>query len=170
MKTIKARALQLIALTFALVLTATAQPASSLSLDLIGNIETSLTTAAPSPHVEEYFANPDKTYNPDWWNSLKEEISLEGQSYRKISVEALQNVIFFGSNFSDRVDLTASTPILLDVFFYHKNEGMRIMAMSALYEIGDSASLKTVQNKLYKQQSERAKRFAIRALTAYHNN
>ena len=160
--------LQLLALTFLLSLNASAQPAASFSLDRVAIHENVQTANAAAPHVAAYIADPFETRDASWWNELNEEISLEGQSYKSVSVEALQNAIFFQSNHPDRIDLTASLPTLLDVYFYHKSAGMRIMAMTSLCEIGDAESLQTVEKKLYKQP-QRVRDFASAALTEYRN-
>ena len=119
------------------------------------------------PRVSEYVDMPFADWNTNWWMSLEQEISLEEQSYRSLSGEALQNAIFFLANHGERVDLTSSAPVLLDVYLFNKSEEKRIMALAALTLINDQASLDTAERLLYRQRSERVKDFSIAALTAH---
>ena len=161
--------LTLIALCVAFSFNASAQQ-SSFSFDQLNISVTDLASAAETPHIEAYIANPFEARNGAWWNSLEDELSVADQSYRKVSVEALQNLIFFQANHGGKVNLESSVPTLLDIYSYHKSAGMRIMAVAALIRIGDSESLETVERKLYKQRTAKVRDYTIAALKGYKSN
>ncbi len=62
---------------------------------------------------------------------------------------------------------SSAQPSLLDIYSFHKTEGMRIMAVVALVESGDAERVKTVENKLYKQRTEKVRDYVIAALKDY---
>ncbi len=163
----------MIVLAFAFVGTASAQQQAIRTLDETATLRAAAYSAETDreyPVVRAFLLDPDAERTPAWWAALEEDISLEGISYRKVPVEAMQNVIFFQVNHREEVDLTPSVPTLLDVYFYHRVEGMRIMAMAALYEIGNAESLSLVKRNLYKQRTERVRDFSISALQVYYNH
>ena len=110
---------------------------------------------------------PLMAWDANWWAELEQEISLTDESYRSLSGQSLQNAMFFLYNHSNRIDLTSSAPVLLDVYLYNKSEEMRIMALAALVMIGDAQSLETAEQLLYRQRSERVQNFSVLALTQY---
>lgn len=161
--------LTLIALCFTFSSSAFAQQ-TSFSFNQMNMATADLGATAETPHVEAYVANPFEDRDNVWWNSLESELSIADQSYRKVSVESMQNLIFFLANHGDKVNLDSSIPTLLDVYNYHKSEDMRIMAVAALVEIGEAESLETVEYKLYKQRDAKVRDYTIAALQDYKNN
>ena len=78
-----------------------------------------------------------------WWNALEHQLanSLD-QSIDQIQDETLQHVIFFASNYADRVNLNELTPKLLDMYANDANDARRTMAIVALHAIGDEFSMR----------------------------
>ena len=77
-----------------------------------------------------------------WWNALELQLAASlDQSIDQIQDETLQHVIFFASNYSDKVDLREITPRLLDMYENDDNEARRTMAIVALHAIGDDISM-----------------------------
>ena len=159
----------LLALFFAFTFSASAQQ-SAFSFEKLNISAAELASTAETPHIFAYVANPFEVRDNAWWNSLENELSIADQSYRKVTTEALQNLIFFQTNHGGKVNLESSILTLLDIYGYHKSEGMRIMAVAALVEIGDAESLKTVEKNLYKQRTPRIRDYTIAALQDYKNN
>lgn len=158
-------------LLFVLAMNASAQQQSTFSLnqlDLNAFEEPALDNNDEDfPRVNEYKTMPLMAWDTNWWASLEQEISLEDESYRSLSGQSIQNAIFFLANHGDRINMTPSAPVLLDVYLYNKSEAMRIMALAALIHIGDQETLETAEQMLYRQQSERVQKFSIAALTDY---
>ena len=147
---------------------AIAQPAS-FSLTQLSSASTfEVPEAADTPFIHAYIADPFEARSEDWWKSLGTELSLVETSYKRVTPEALQNLIFFQTNHAGQVDVTGSIPTLLDIYQYHKSSGMRIMAIAALVEIGDEEALKVVEKNLYKQRVEQVSTFAKLALASYY--
>ena len=159
----------LLALFFAFSFSASAQQ-SAFSFEKLNISAAELASTAETPHIAAYVANPFESRNEAWWNSLEDELSIATQSYRNVSVETMQNLIFFQTNHGSKVNLESSIPTLLDIYSYHKSEGMRIMAVAALVEIGNANSLETVENQLYKQRIAKVRDYTIAALQDYKNN
>ena len=81
--------------------------------------------------------------SPAWWNALEMQLATSlDQSIDQIQDETLQHIIFFATNYSDRVDLDEVTPKLLDLYANDDNEARRTMAIVALHAIGDEFSMK----------------------------
>ena len=126
--------------------------------------------AAETPFIAAYIADPFEVRDDAWWSALNNELSIADQLYKHVSVDAMQNLIFFQKNHSAKVNQDDSVPTLLEIYNYHKSEEMRIMAVAALVGIGDIESLKTMEKLLYKQRTERVREYTIAALQDYKNN
>ena len=78
-----------------------------------------------------------------WWNALELQLASSlDQSIDQIQDETLQHIVFFASNYSDRLDLSEVTPRLLDLYANDTNEARRTMAIVALHAIGNDFSMK----------------------------
>ena len=81
--------------------------------------------------------------NSAWWNALELQLAASlDQSIDQIQDETLQHIVFFASNYSDRLDLSEVTPRLLDLYENDANEARRTMAIVALHAIGNDYSMK----------------------------
>ncbi len=77
-----------------------------------------------------------------WWNKLELQLtkSLE-RSVDQVQDETLQHIVFFATNYEDKVQLGHLAPKLLDMYKTEKNDARRTMAVMALHAIGNKHSM-----------------------------
>lgn len=122
---------------------------------------------APSANVlsVDYANNPAADRGKHWWRALQEEVNLSRDvDYTDVTVNDLQDIIFFAKFHGDKMDFRASVPQLLDVYKYHEVEGMRTMALAALHAIGSSYGIEGLRDAVIEEKSELLRRLTLRAI------
>ena len=137
------------------------------SRDATGSVDN--LSAVDMLKVDTYKERPLHLDPASRWHELGADLSLKHLAYDEVSQQLLEHILYFEINHGEKVQFDDSLPTLLDVYFSHKKEGMRMMAMAVMYEIGDLESLQKVELNLHKQRSESVRDFTIAALSSFHN-
>ena len=121
-----------------------------------------------TPHINAYVADPFASRSHAWWRALGGELSLARKSYRNVSQQALQKLIFFQVNHADKINQAGSIPTLLDIYLKHHIPEMRMMAITAVVEIGDAAAIEVIEKNIERQRVEKVRVYAKKALASYY--
>lgn len=125
--------------------------------------------AESKPLVNEYLADNDSPRRASWWNLLGRQLtSTIDKPVMEVTVDELQNIIFFATHHKEKVNLNDAVPSLLSVARNHRVEGYRIMAISALYEIGDRKSIREFPALIEDESSERVQKVIKAAYDKYY--
>ena len=82
-------------------------------------------------------------------------------------VESLQHVIFFASNYNDKVDFSPAVPELLEIFETEQNDDIRTLALMALRATGDRTAMERLSTVLQNEDSARIARLTRAVLADY---
>ena len=123
------------------------------------------------PLVNEYVANTYAQRSSDWWSLLDRQLlaTLDVPA-ATVDQTALQNVIYFATHHADKLALERAVPHLLDVYRTHPDERFRMMALSALYALGDEDGMTRLYRLLGREASERVRRMTVAVLNDYYAN
>ena len=77
---------------------------------------------------------------------------------------AMRNVIFFATHYPGEADLRRTTPKLLRIYFYDRDEQRRLLALAALSAIGDDSAMLDVAQEVEHERSTRVRRLATAAV------
>lgn len=109
--------------------------------------------SAPNPQVDAYLKSTYELRKDSWWKALNMQmLDAFNKSYKDIDEVTLQNAIYFGTHFKDKVDLTLASPKLLQVYRKHSKVEYRIMALAAIHAIGDAETMKELPRLAWRQQ------------------
>ena len=126
------------------------------------------TLAESKPLVNEYIADIDSPRKASWWNLLGRQLTNNvDKPVHDVSEQELQNIIYFATHHKDKVKLYDAVPVLLEIADNHQKEGYRMMAVSALYAIGHTGSMKELRVLLRDEPSERVQRVIKAAYADY---
>ena len=119
--------------------------------------------------INQYLFDYDQIRNQSWWNALESQLILMmDKPLDQIDEKSIQNIIFFATHHSDKIDLHESVPKLIEVYRLHEVEGMRLMSAVALHAIGDRNGMRKLNLYARQQPDGPVKRMAMRALADYH--
>jgi len=108
---------------------------------------------ASNPQVDAYLKNTYETRKDSWWKTFNMQmLDTFNKPYEEIDEATLQNAIYFGTHFKDKVDLTLASPKLLQVYRKHAKVEYRIMALAAIHAIGDAETMKQLPRLAWRQQ------------------
>ncbi len=118
----------------------------------------------PTDLVAEYMENDNSYRSLTWWKALSADLTLrtEGE-VDHIAPETLQNIIYFASQLSPKVDLGGAVPGLVRVFCSHPDQAYRMMALAALSAIGDRTGLAEISESYETEQSSRIRKMSLAA-------
>lgn len=154
-------------LAFCLVCTAQAQVVARAEIPSDARVE------APSP--ERTAATPvdvlstRETVSEAWFNEVEQGYAATLKDTEAPGrVKTMQEIIFIARHFSDKVQFTEVISPLLNIYIFDKNEGHRLMALSALHTIGDGYGMQRLRELAKDEPSERVRRLTHRALADYY--
>ncbi|MFT4604541.1 MAG: hypothetical protein ACI9W4_001273 [Rhodothermales bacterium] len=119
----------------------------------------------PTDLVAEYMRNDNSYLSLTWWNALSADLTLrtEGDA-ENIDPKTLQNIIYFASQASARLDLSRAVPGLIRVFRSHPDQAYRMMALAALSAIGDKRGLAEIRDSFEGEQSRTIRNMSVAVL------
>ncbi len=121
------------------------------------------------PLVNQYIEDGLERRSPAWWKALESQLTLTlDKPVEQVDEVSLQNVIYFATNHSDRVQLADSAPLLMEIYEHHQHAGFRMMALAALHAIGNEKYLERAYSLTRHANSERLNRMARAALADVH--
>ncbi len=107
--------------------------------------------------------------SPAWWQQLEQQIITSlGSPAERIREQALQHVVFFATQYGDKVDFYEAVPRLLRIYDGGESEARRVMAVAALHAVGTEAAMAGLQVRLRSERSERVRHLARLALADYY--
>jgi len=127
----------------------------------------SVALAAPTfAQASKQLVTPE---GPSWWaQNLGEQLAtLLDSPVEANKQEGLQHCLHFAALYSDEIDLSAAVPKLLEIYDKDPVEGYRIMALSALHEIGDQESMFALLEQVAQETSPRVRRLTLATLASY---
>lgn len=123
-----------------------------------------------TPLVNQHLANVYEQRSTAWWNALGRQLTLSiDVSTDEVDDVALQNIIFFASHYREKVNLKDAAPRLLDIYEQHDQEAYRMMALVALHAIGDSGTMRKLNQAVKDEASDKIRHVTIAALHDYYN-
>ena len=125
-------------------------------------------TVSHQPLISQYVENDAVTEKKSWWNLLGRQLTHSiDKPYNEVSVAEMQNIIFFASNYKNKVKLNDASAPLLDVFKNHPDPQYRLMAVSAINAIGQRSAMMGLARALDKETSPLVSRVATAAVNKY---
>lgn len=133
-----------------------------------GSIASGQVAQPPTDLVAEYVENGSAYNSPTWWKALSADLTLrtEGEP-EAITVETLQNIIYFASQASPRVELAGAVPGLVRVFRAHPEHAYRMMALAALSAIGDRRGLAEIRDSYEAERSATIRNMSLAVLRGH---
>ena len=113
--------------------------------------------------------HPLQNRGPVWWTQLEMQLahSLE-QPVEQVQDETLQHIIFFASNYQDKIDLEELTPRLLELYEQKNNEARRTMALVALHAIGEEMSMRRLAQLVEEEPAGSIRNITLAVLADYY--
>ncbi len=130
----------------------------------LGAFALALLTTVPFAHAQRTLDAKDGA----WWDQLETQVTTAINSpVEQIQVESLQHVIFFASNYNDKVDFSPAVPELLEIFETEQNDDIRTLALMALRATGDRTAMERLSTVLQNEDSARIARLTRAVLADY---
>jgi len=105
-----------------------------------------------------------------WWVQLEQQLAHSlNQPIEQIQDETLQHIIFFATNYQDKVDLREVTPRLLELYEQRDNEARRTMALVALHAIGEELSMRRLAKLVEDEPAGSVRNITLAVLADYYN-
>ena len=131
--------------------------------------------AAASEATVEMLTSHDLSHmSSDWWNDLEEHIDETlGTSGADVE-QAMAKVIFLATFYPDKVDFDDSIGELYNIYRFNDHESYRIMALAALYSIGDENAMRLLAyrgpfpNYAPWESSDLVRRLTAAAIASYY--
>ncbi|MEM8484714.1 MAG: HEAT repeat domain-containing protein [Bacteroidota bacterium] len=125
-------------------------------------------TVSQQPLISQYVENDAVTEKKSWWNLLGRQLTHSiDKPYTEVSVAEMQNIIFFASNYKNKVKLNDANAPLLDVLNNHPDPQYRLMAVSAINAIGQRSAMIAMKRAADNEASPLVKRVAMVAVNKY---
>ncbi len=125
-------------------------------------------TVSHQPLINQYVENDAVTEKKSWWNLLGRQLSYSiDKPYSEVTVAEMQNIIFFASNYKNKVKLNDANASLLDVFKNHEDPQFRLMAVSAINAIGQRSAMVELARAVDNETTPLVKRVATAAVNKY---
>ncbi len=119
----------------------------------------------PSAHAQNTFDNRSET----WWDNLEKQVAQSLDSpIEQIRDESLQNVIFFSTNYGDRVDFTYAVDKIYDIYEHAPLEARRTLALVALHAIGNEYAMQRLSRAVETESSARIQKHAQAVLADFY--
>jgi len=119
--------------------------------------------------VNAYVTDSYEQRSKAWWNALGRQLTLLiDVPYEQVNEPALQNIIFFAANHSEKVRLNDAVPKLTEIYLHHENVSYRMMALAALHAIGDEKTIHQLERTVRKEPSERIRKMTLAVLKDYY--
>ena len=107
--------------------------------------------------------------NDLWWNALELQLANNLDSpVAKIQEAALQHIVFFANNYSDKVDFTDLTPEIMAMYENDELEAKRTLALVALSAIGNEQTMIRLFDLVKNEQSKRIHDLTLAVLAEYY--
>lgn len=114
---------------------------------------------------DQYVVHPLADRDQQWWETIEEDIHFqEDATVEEITEAQIRDIIFFANLHGDKLDFSASVPLLLDVYAQHPDESYRLLAVAALHKIGDRQGMKKLGKLVKAEKSERVRHVTYSAL------
>ncbi len=128
-----------------------------LALLLLPNLATGqIPVPAEVPLVNQYIADTFEQRSDAWWKALESQLLLMlDRPVDRVNEIVLRNIIFFGHSHSDKLDLRAASPKLLEIYKHCQDTGYRMLALSALHAVGGEEQLREAFRIARAEDSER---------------
>lgn len=126
---------------------------------------------SPSPVDETTLLGYYEQWTPDQWRGLQRQIltSLRAPA-GSIDQNVLQNVIFFETHFPEAMDLDRAAPRLLKIYESHTDQGIRILALSALHSVAEAQSMQRLAHLIRFEESRLVRHIGTAAVVDYYRN
>ena len=106
-----------------------------------------------------------------WWNQLEKQLSVSLETpIDQVRDETLQHIVFFASNYTDKIDLGHLTPTLLGMYENERNEARRTMAVVALRAIGQKSSMNRLARLAQEQPPGSLRNITMAVLADYRTS
>ncbi len=106
-----------------------------------------------------------------WWWQLEQQLTASlDQPIAQIKDETLQHIIFFATNYEDKIDLSVVTPKLLDLYENEDNQARRTMAVVALHAIGDEMSMERLAELVENEPEGSIRNITLAVLAEYYSS
>lgn len=114
--------------------------------------------------------HPLESRSAAWWGLLEQQLNTSiNLPVEQIQDETLQHIIFFASNYKDKVDLRELTPRLLEIYENDDNAARRTMALMALHAIGNESSMKRLAELVEEEPEGSIRNITLAVLAEYYN-
>ncbi len=124
-------------------------------------------TLIPTPSAYAQNALDDKS--EAWWDNLEAQITQSLDSpVEQIRDESLQNLIFFSTNYGDRVDFTYAVDKIFDIYENAPLEARRTLALVALHAVGNEYAMQRLTRSVDFESSERIRTLARAVLADFY--
>ena len=130
-----------------------------------------IAVALSVPLQAQSLNHPLQNRSSAWWTQL--ELQLENsltQPVEQIQDETLQHIIFFATNYKDKVNLDNLTPRLLALYEQKANEARRTMALVALHAIGEKMSMKRLAELVEDEPAGSIRNITMAVLADYYTS
>ena len=106
-----------------------------------------------------------------WWNALEQQLANNLNSpIPKIQEAALQHIVFFANNYSDKVDFTDLTPEIMTMYETETLEAKRTLALVALSAIGNEQTMLRLFDLVKNERSKRIHDLTLAVLAEYYGS
>ncbi len=121
----------------------------------------------PTPSAYAQNALDDKS--EAWWDNLEAQITQSLDSpVEQIRDESLQNLIFFSTNYGDRVDFTYAVDKIFDIYENAPLEARRTLALVALHAVGNEYAMQRLSRVVETEPSARIQKHAQAVLADFY--
>ncbi len=137
-----------------------------LILSLPAQAQTTAPPTAEASSVVEAMQLPISS--PVWRANFGKQLAASLRARNaNIRAGSLQNAVYFAANYNDALDLKPALPVLLSIYERDRNAAHRIMALAALYAIGDEAAMRALARLSQRERSRHVRRLTRLALSDY---
>ncbi len=106
-----------------------------------------------------------------WWGQLEKQLAKSlDQTVDQVQDETLQHIVFFATNYSDKIELSHLTPKLLEMYRNGNNEARRTMAVVALHAIGNRTSMNRLARLAENEPPGSLRNITLAAIADYRTN
>lgn len=99
----------------------------------------------PAEATLEILTSHDLSDMPQkWWNELAAHFDEQLLKNGPEREEAMRSIIFLATYYPDKANFERNTTELYNIYRFNRDEGMRVMALAALYAIGDDSAMRLI--------------------------
>lgn len=144
------------------------------SFAVAASAQTDAATDAPQPVLSvpaEYLYLPSADLSgldaAEWARLTADHIALLDSPAHDVREHALMNLAYFATNYADAHDFSVAAPRLYEIYRFDQHEGLRILAVKALFEIGEAESMRLVAQRAPWDDSALVRRVARAVVQDY---